>query len=602
MRNLGTNDIKCRIVEEELRTFWPQWHVERRLGTGAFGDVFQIYKDTYGIRVYSALKIIQISDTFAAYSKLRLSAGQNCGGIGETGKNEAIPDVFMNEIQIMEALRGAPSIVSIDDFYFQKGADISSLYVRMELLTSFQDLMMARNTNDMPFTIEEVLKIGRDICTALMYCEQRGIIHRDIKPANLFVDSFGNYKVGDFGASKRMETVHATQTMTGIGTISYMAPEIFAGRSYNNTVDIYAVGMVLYQILNNGRMPFLPRNGAYTPQEIDSANYRRLHGEKVPSLAWIRIGSETVDAKLDGIIRKACSFDSNERYRTAKDFYDALSGYVKEEKIREETPETVVLGQHAKKGSVHREEVRFGEAKAEEADINNEDLTDIYKSANSHSSAGNYQAALIVLLQNKDKGEHNAEFLTTLGFAYRRCNMYHEALECYNKAIAIRPNYAIAYSNISVIYMLQKENNKAVSFSRKAVALVEESLDNATIDQAAIIFANYGLHLGITGQKDKAEEFIKKAEAFGYTNGEAARRMAGLQNASHKEIPTIDITQLQNGFCIGCLKNQLKRIKATEYVCENCGTRYITDEKETTVIKVDVSNRGILFPKRSLSR
>ena len=61
------------------------------------------------------------------------------GGNGSAGDN--IPEVFMNEIRIMEALRGAPNIVLIDDFYFRKGTDTSSLYVRMELLTSFVDVM-----------------------------------------------------------------------------------------------------------------------------------------------------------------------------------------------------------------------------------------------------------------------------------------------------------------------------------------------------------------------------------------------------------------------------------------------------------------------------
>ena len=158
-----------------------------------------------------------------------------------------------------------------------------------------------------------------------MYCESKGIIHRDIKPANLFVDRFGNYKVGDFGASKRMETVHVAQTMTGIGTISYMAPEIFRGQSYNNTVDIYALGLVLYQLLNNGRMAFLPDSGAYTTQDIDSANYHRLHGTPVPSLAGKYVGGERIDSRLDAAVRKACAMNPSDRYRTAKEFYDALA-------------------------------------------------------------------------------------------------------------------------------------------------------------------------------------------------------------------------------------------------------------------------------------
>ena len=320
MSNYG---IKCKIIEEELKTFWPQWHVEKRLGGGSFGDVYKIFRDNYGIRQISALKIIQDIDKTAPIF-LQSDASEGKESIIDNNR-VSIPEVFRNEIQIMEALRGAPNIVSIDDFYFKHDELSSSLFVRMEYLTSFQEIIMARNRKQVGFSIEEILKIGRDVCNALIYCEQKGIIHRDIKPSNLFIDEFRNYKVGDFGVSKRMETVHIAHEMTSIGTISYMAPEIFQGRSYNNTVDIYALGLILYQLLNNGRIPFLPISEAYTPQDIDSANYQRLHGKPIPSLAGIRIGETYVDERLDAIVQKACAIDSADRYQTAKDFYNALS-------------------------------------------------------------------------------------------------------------------------------------------------------------------------------------------------------------------------------------------------------------------------------------
>ena len=326
---MSTDNIRCRIMEEELRAFWPQWHVVKRLGGGAYGDVFEICRDNYGVQMHSALKVLQIDDVPTSYTlpleEVRPhSAGDDSRGLGSGGK---VPEVFMNEIRIMDELRGAPNVVSIEDFYYREGENTSTLYVRMELLTSFEAVMNDRQRRGIPFTIAEVLKIGKDICTALSYCEQKGIIHRDIKPANLFVDAFGNYKVGDFGVSKRMETVHQTHSMTGIGTISYMAPEIFAGKTYNNTVDIYALGMVLYQLLNNGRTAFLPTSGPVTVRDVDVANYKRLRGEEIPPLAGRTAGGEIIDEQLDGIIRKACSPDSHKRYRTAGEFCRALSDY-----------------------------------------------------------------------------------------------------------------------------------------------------------------------------------------------------------------------------------------------------------------------------------
>ena len=225
---MNNYDVKCRIIGEELKTFWPQWHVVRRLGGGAFGDVFEIYRDNFGIREKSALKMIQISDGPATMALI-----QPVGGAVSRAQDRQteVPEAFRNEIQIMEALRGAPNIVIIEDFHLKRDASSTMLFVRMELLTGFQQLMAERQIDQKPFTIPEVLKIGRDICTAFMFCEKKGIIHRDIKPANLFVDGFGCFKVGDFGVSRRMDTVHVALTMTGIGTISYMAPEVFKGQS-----------------------------------------------------------------------------------------------------------------------------------------------------------------------------------------------------------------------------------------------------------------------------------------------------------------------------------------------------------------------------------
>ena len=338
---MSTEDIRCRITEEELGTFWPQWHVVKRLGGGADGEVFKIVRDNHGVQTYSALKVLRTGSPEDC-ALPPMNAGPDKPGAGGNGSVEDnIPEVFMNEIRIMEALHGAPNIVLIDDFYFRKGTDTSSLYVRMELLTSFAGVMSDYQRRGTQFTIAEVLKIGKDICTALSFCEQKGIIHRDINPSNLYVDKFGDYKVGDFGASKWMETAHSTLMPKGAGTISYMAPEIFAGRSYNNTVDIYSLGLVLYQLLNSGRMPFLPADGRYNEQEIDAANYRRLHGEELPSLAGTNVCGDTVSARLDGVIRRACDPDSYRRYRTAKEFYDALSVQEAGSDITEDMSKTV---------------------------------------------------------------------------------------------------------------------------------------------------------------------------------------------------------------------------------------------------------------------
>ena len=122
---MDSNDIRSRLIEEELRSVWPGWHVARRLGGGSFGDVFQIYRDNYGIRVESALKVIQMDDWMATVALPSNSRDEN---------QPDIPDALRSEIQIMEALRGAPNIVIIEDFAYRRVGQTSTLLVRMELL------------------------------------------------------------------------------------------------------------------------------------------------------------------------------------------------------------------------------------------------------------------------------------------------------------------------------------------------------------------------------------------------------------------------------------------------------------------------------------
>lgn len=252
------------------------------------------------------------------------------GQAENAGRTKDIPEVFLKEIQIMEALRGTPNVVIVEEYYCKKEGAISSLFVRMELLANFRKVLIRHEEDPARLSVKEVLKLGKDISTALIYFEKKGIRHRNIKPDNLFVDAFGNYKVGNSGVLRRKEIPHFTFTIAGIGAFTYTAPEVFKRQGYNDTVDTYALGLVLYQILNKGRMPFLPTSGTYDIHDIEKADYRRLQGEPLPPLTDLKIGEgDKTDAaaELDCIVRKACAPDRKDRFQTAKELYDALSAW-----------------------------------------------------------------------------------------------------------------------------------------------------------------------------------------------------------------------------------------------------------------------------------
>ena len=319
----SVNEIACTLTGEKLRTFWPEWHVLRRIGTGAFSDVYQIYRDYYGMHTSSALKVIRMDTGVWSIPPSSAGPAPAAGSTGSDGSagpgQEGRPLPFAEEVRIMRLLRGAPNIVSIDDFHIHTDESGTYIFIRMELLTSL--LEMINSPHRAPMTLSQIRKLGLDVCRALIYCEQNDIIHRDIKPANIFIDRFGNYKVGDFGISRQQTDGSLTFTASGIGTISYMAPEIFAGRRYDSTVDTYALGLILYQLLNGGRMPFMPsRTTGPSHEDVDDSNYHRLHGDPVPSIPGL-------DRALENIILKACEYRPENRFSSAREMYEALFRY-----------------------------------------------------------------------------------------------------------------------------------------------------------------------------------------------------------------------------------------------------------------------------------
>ena len=132
-----------------------------------------------------------------------------------------------------------------------------------------------------------------------------GDIHRDVKPSNLFVNSLGMFKLGGFGVSRTM----GKSTGTGRqGTESYMAPEVYLNRHYGASVDIYSLGMMLYQLMNGGRLPFFPPAGQVVGYgDEDEVLKLRMAGEAFPPPA-------SASPEFAAVILKACAYDPAERY------------------------------------------------------------------------------------------------------------------------------------------------------------------------------------------------------------------------------------------------------------------------------------------------
>ena len=228
---------------------------------------------------------------------------------------------------MMSEIKGYTNVVYCDDVrYIQHDDGFGwDIFIKMELLTPLVKL------RDMEPLERSVQKLGRDICSALVLCREKGIIHRDIKPQNIFVSEHGDYKLGDFGIAK---TVEKTTGGTKIGTYSYMAPEVYNNQPYGTAADIYSLGLVMYWLLNEHRLPFLPMPPK-TPSisENEQARLRRFRGEPIPS-------PENGSPELKRIVLKACAYDTKERYHTADEMLADLDALEGEHILNAESEET----------------------------------------------------------------------------------------------------------------------------------------------------------------------------------------------------------------------------------------------------------------------
>lgn len=289
----------------DFETIWPEWHVEELIGKGSYGKVYRISRESMGHISYAAAKMINIPQDESEVAALA-SMGMDNLSIRTYFENTA--KSIINEIAVMESLKGARNVVFIEDYRLIERKDGVgwTIWIRMELL---EDLVSYQLSHGAP-SVDETVKIGIDICNALECCHEFGVIHRDVKPENVFRSKFGEYKLGDFGISKQIET--ATRTaFSRKGTSQYMAPEVAREEKYDKSVDVYSLGMMLYRYLNDLRFPFSPQPpDPVTPAVMQESLLRRMGGERLPA-------PHNADEGLAEIVLRACEADPNKRYVSA---------------------------------------------------------------------------------------------------------------------------------------------------------------------------------------------------------------------------------------------------------------------------------------------
>ena len=207
----------------EGRVLAGRYELRRVIGRGGMAEVHAAYDHTLGREV--AIKLL----------------------LERFREDETFTRRFQDEARHVARLNH-PNLVAVYD----TGADQGQPYIVMELVEgrSLQQAIAAGG-----LTEDRALEVVADVCSALSYAHERGLIHRDIKPGNILLADDGSVKVTDFGIARAVDNETVTRTAAVLGTAAYLSPEQAQGREIDPRSDLYSLGVVLYESLT-GQQPF----------------------------------------------------------------------------------------------------------------------------------------------------------------------------------------------------------------------------------------------------------------------------------------------------------------------------------------------------------
>lgn len=331
-------------------TVFNDWTISELVGQGSGGKtaVFKLKRRRFDFDEESVMKVVNIIEQTGNETEMseeyRDGFEQECFELKQKAQKE---------LELMYKLKDNINIVSYLDSTYSKwrnddGGFGEDLLIRMNYYKNVGDLMKKQTYEE-----KEIIQIGIDVSNALIECHNANIWHRDVKPDNIFVDNNNMYMLGDFGISRLVENTDNTSTLTG--TRAYAAPEQFTSR-YDYRVDIYSLGLTLYELANNNKLPF-----AKTSFVKIGDIQQRINGKKIELPSGVSRG-------LGEVILKACEFKPENRYQTAKDLCEALKQVSRNQNTEEMSSEDKVLHNAQPHNDKNNEEDLY----ATEAAITNE--------------------------------------------------------------------------------------------------------------------------------------------------------------------------------------------------------------------------------------
>jgi eukaryotic-like serine/threonine-protein kinase len=226
-------------------------------------------------------------------------------------EDEEVMKRFVHELRYSRKITHKNVIRIYDFLYIQGNYAISMEYFPSHTLGS-------EVVNEKPLDLKRALQFGIDICTGMTVAHQQGIVHRDLKPANVLINQEGLLKIVDFGvaAAQREGDTQLTKTGYVIGSPKYMAPEQILGKKVDERADIYALGVMLYE-MTTGVPP-------YSRGDHMSVMYQHVQGKaRAPQEA-----NPNLPPGLSDLVVRAMAVDKTKRFQTMEELSGALKGFL----------------------------------------------------------------------------------------------------------------------------------------------------------------------------------------------------------------------------------------------------------------------------------
>lgn len=298
----------------QTTTVFGTWQISKPLGTGTYGKTYEITNFTGEEGVYKLIKIpielVKDPDEFPVKTHL--------------DKLKEMKNDILGSIKYIKLNDNGRYFVSYEDCSFVPAEDFTSLSVsiRMEKLLSLSSVLERQSLSQ-----DEVLRLAVNVCRCLEKCREMDYVYTNLKPNNIFITSTG-CKLGDFGTFGLYEPKKINVAMRK--SQDYMAPEMIKFGEINPTSDTYALGLIMYSLLNNNKLPFIPR---YEDQV--GINDTNLAIEK-RCANYVFTDPDDASPEVKKIIFKACDSSVSNRYESPTEMKNDLLAALGEQ--REENP------------------------------------------------------------------------------------------------------------------------------------------------------------------------------------------------------------------------------------------------------------------------